>query len=280
MAKRSQPTGLVVGAALLAVLASAALAAPWLAPDVSAMNLEASLTPPSPLHWLGTDNLGRDLLARLLHGARVSLAVGLLASALALFVGAPLGAAAGFRGGALDGFISRLMEAVYCFPALLLALALLAAAPASLLALPEPVRIAVVLGLTGWVPAGRYLRAEVLRLRRTEMIAAARATGASDWRIVVRHILPGAVAPALVTAAFLVGSAIAIEGALSFLGLGVNPTTPSWGGMLAEAREQLHRAWWLALPPGAAIFVTVFACNLVGEGIRDRLDPRTAERRG
>jgi peptide/nickel transport system permease protein len=245
--------------------------------DPYEVDLEAVLAPPSREHWLGTDGLGRDLASRLIHGARVSLSVGLLTAALALLVGIPLGALAGYRRGFADALISRVIEALLCFPSLLLALALVAAAPAWIAGLPDGVRIAIVLGVTGWTSVARYLRAEFLRLRGSEMVEAARASGASHLRIALRHVLPSALAPVLVTAAFAVGAAILLEAALSFLGLGVRPPTATWGGLLTEARVHVDEAWWLALFPGIALFVSVLACNLVGEGIRDLLDPRARE---
>jgi peptide/nickel transport system permease protein len=247
--------------------------------DPFAVDLDAVLSPPSREHWLGTDGLGRDLAARLVHGARVSVSVGLLTGAFALLVGVPLGALAGYRGGTADALISRCVEAFLCFPSLLLALALVATAPPWIAALPDGIRIALVLGVTGWTPVARYLRGEFLRLRGSEMVMAARASGAGHLRIAFRHLLPSALAPVLVTAAFAVGAAILLEAALSFLGLGVRPPTATWGGLLTEARVHVERAWWLALFPGTALFASVLACNLVGEGIRDLLDPRSRETR-
>jgi len=246
--------------------------------DPRRLDLDAVLLPPSRAHWMGTDALGRDLAARVVHGARVSLAVGLLAAACALLVGVPLGAWAGYRGGWADAAVSRFIEALLCFPTLLLALAVLATAPAWLRGLPDVLRIALVLGITGWIPVARYLRAEFLRLRSSDVVAAARAAGGGHLRIVTRHILPSALAPVLVTAAFAVGAAITFEAALSFLGLGVRPPTATWGGLLSDARELVDRAWWLALFPGLALFLAVLGCNLLGEGIRDLLDPRARER--
>jgi peptide/nickel transport system permease protein len=175
--------------------------------------------------------------------------------------------------------ISRGIEAVLCFPTILLALALLATAPRWLEGLPDAARVGLVLGIAGWTPVARYLRGEFLRLGSSEMVAAARASGAGDWRIMGRHILPAAVAPVLVTAAFSVAAAILAEGTLSYLGLGVRPPTPSWGGMLQVASANLGRAWWLTVFPGCALFTVLLACNLFGEGIRDWLDPRAAEPR-
>jgi len=298
------------GAGILGLLAFSALAAPYLASDAAWLSrgprglrspvlgrtpmapgeraivsapipygpdrtdLDSVLEPPSRRHWLGTDGLGRDVASRLLHGGRVSLVVGVVATGLALLLGLPLGAAAGYAGGALDGAISRLVEAVLCFPVLLLALALLTASPPALRALPDTLLVSAVIGLSSWAPVARYLRGEFLRLKDTEMILLARAAGAGSFRLIARHLLPSALAPVLVVAAFGVGSAVLLEAALSFLGLGVRPPVPSWGGMLTEARFHVDRAWWLALFPGAALFLSVLGCNLLGEGLRDLLDPR------
>jgi peptide/nickel transport system permease protein len=240
--------------------------------------LDSVLLPPSHGHWLGTDALGRDLAARVLHGARVSLAVGLLASLFAAAIGLPLGALAGYRGGWTDAVISRVIEAVLCFPAILLVLVIVATSPSWLRGLSDVMRIALVLGLTGWVPVARYLRGEFIRLRKSDMVTAALAGGSNHWRIAFRHVLPCSLAPVLVTAAFAVGAAIALEAALSFLGVGVRPPQATWGGLLFEAREQVQRAWWLALFPGLALFLAVLGCNLVGEGVRDLLDPRRTGR--
>lgn len=239
------------------------------------LELTNVLSPPSAVHWLGTDALGRDMTARVLHGTRVSLAVGLLAAGSALLLGIPLGALAGYRGGWIDAAISRLLESVLCFPTLVLALLLLAIAPGWLGRLHDVPRMAVVLGLTGWIPIARYLRAEFMKLRRSEMVEAARAAGGGDLRVMARHILPCAITPVLVTAAFAIGAAIVVEGSLSFLGLGIRPPEATWGGLLADAREQVDRAWWLALFPGAALSIALLGSNLVGEGLRDLLDPRT-----
>ncbi len=272
--RERMPSNLRWGAVLLGLLIATAVAAPWVAVDPARLDLDRVLRPPSIEHWLGTDALGRDMAARVLHGARVSLAVGLLSAATALLIGLPLGALAGYRGGWADAAISRVLEAMLCFPALLLVLALLAAGPRWFSGMSDVLRIALVLGCTGWMPAARYLRAEFLKLKRSEMVLAARAVGAGHLRVVVRHILPCALAPVLVTAAFAVGAAVAMEAALSFLGLGVRPPVATWGGLLADAREQVDRAWWLALFPGIALFLTVLGCNLIGEGVRDLLDPR------
>lgn len=269
---RRLPAELRAGILILVSLGLAAIFAPWIAPGPEIIRMEEAWSPPGPGHWMGTDGLGRDVAARVVHGARVSLAVGLLAAAIALGIGIPLGAVSGYRGGAADRIVSRLTEAVLCFPTLVLALALLATAPGWLRRFPDAARISLVVGLTGWTAVTRYLRAEFLRLRDSEMVTAARAAGAPERRIVVRHILPAALPPVLVAAAFAVGASILVEAVLTFLGLGVRPPTPTWGGMLEEASQHVRRAWWFALFPGAALFVTVLACNLLGEGLRNVLD--------
>ncbi|MCH7779748.1 MAG: ABC transporter permease, partial [Acidobacteria bacterium] len=259
------------------VLGLGALAAfvPLWVDDPLSIDLSATLQDPSAAHWLGTDALGRDLTSRVLHGGRISLGIGLLTSLLSLAIGVPLGALAGFRGGWTDSAVSRLIETVACIPSLLLAIALLAMSPAFLRGVPDVVRVALVLAFAGWIPVARYLRGEFLRLKGAMMVEAARASGASDLRIMVRHLLPAALAPVLVTASFAAASAILVEAALSFLGLGVQPPQPTWGGLLSDAREHINQGWWLAVVPGLALYVAVLGFNLIGEGVRDLLDPRT-----
>ncbi len=268
------PANLAVGGSVVGLLVIVAIVGPFWTADPRVVDLDFRLEHPSSDAWMGTDALGRDMTARLIHGARVSLGVGFLAAAVSLLVGFPLGAAAGYLRGVTDAAVTRLTEAVLSFPTLLLLLAVLASAPRWLTDLSDVVRIGVVLGITGWVPVARYLRGEVLRLERSEMVLAARALGCGHLRLLARYILPSALAPVLVTTAFAVGSAIALEAALSFLGLGVRPPVATWGGLLADANEHIGRAWWLALFPGLALFLAILGCNLVGEGLRDLLDPR------
>ncbi len=268
------PANLTVGGSIVGLLAIVAIVGPIWTVDPRVVDLDFRLEPPSSAAWLGTDALGRDMTARLIHGARISLGVGFLAAAVSLLVGFPLGAVAGYLRGMTDAAVTRITEAVLSFPTLLLLLAALASAPRWLTDLSDVVRIGVVLGITGWVPVARYLRGEVLRLERSEMVLAARALGCGHLRLLARYILPSALAPVLVTTAFAVGSAIALEAALSFLGLGVRPPVATWGGLLADANEHIGRAWWLALFPGVALFLAILGCNLVGEGLRDLLDPQ------
>lgn len=234
-------------------------------------DLDAVLAPPGGRHWLGTDSTGRDILARMVHGAGVSLLVGFLATGISLAVGLTLGSLAGFFGGKVDFWISRLIEVVLCFPTMFLVLTVIA------LVEPSIWKIMVVIGLTSWTNEARFVRAEFLRLRETEFVLAARVSGARWPRIVVRHLLPNSLAPVLVSSSFSVGAAILTEAALSFLGFGVQPPAPSWGNILSQA-QQYQQQWWLALFPGLAIFAAVTAYNVVGEAFRDALDPRLAER--
>jgi peptide/nickel transport system permease protein len=234
-----------------------------------ATSLDARLEHPGRRHWMGTDELGRDVLARLLYGTGISLKVGLVATGISLVIGLFVGALAGYYGGVADMLLSRLIEIVICFPFLFLILAVIAFLP------PSIYNIMIVIGITRWTDIARYTRAEFVRLKAREFTEAARALGAGDRTIIFRHILPNSLAPVLVTATFGIANAILIEAALSFLGLGTQPPTPSWGGVLASAREQ-DFAWWLTTFPGLAIFISVTAYNLLGEGLRDASDPRTA----
>jgi peptide/nickel transport system permease protein len=251
-----------------------ALIAPWIVSDPNRLDLGAVLSPPSATHWLGTDGLGRDVGARMAYGARISLSIGFSAGILSVLLGLPIGAIAGYVGGATDAAISRLIEAALCFPALVIAIALLSVGPAWLTALPEAARIALAFAAIGWTPAARYLRAEFGRLRASPAIASAKAAGAGHVRIVFHHLLPQSLGSVLVSLAFGVGAAVLAEATLSFVGVGISPPTSSWGELLFQAMHQVGRAWWLALFPGAALFILVLGCNELAEGIRVWLDPR------
>ncbi len=224
---------------------------------------------PSALHPLGTDNVGRDVLSRLIHGSRISLSVGFVSVAIAVSIGLFLGSLAAYHGGWLDFFISRFIEIVICFPTFLLILTIVA-----FLEKRSIFNIMLVIGLTGWTGVARLVRGQVLGQRKMDYVAAARALGASHWRIIFRHLLPNSIAPVLVAATFGVAGAILTEAGLSFLGFGVQPPTPSWGELLNQARAWPSGYWWLTVWPGVAIFLTVTIYNLVGEGLRDALDPR------
>jgi len=251
-----------------AVAATYALRAP-VAFSPNTIDLGSRLLPPGNGHYLGTDDLGRDVLSRMIHGARISLTVGFFATIIAVLVGSFLGAMAGYYGGAADWIVSRVIEVVLCFPFLLLLLGIVA------LFRPSMLTIMIALGLTSWTNEARYVRGEFLRIREVEFAQAARASGARDGRIIFRHLLPNALAPMLVSASFGVASAILTESALSFLGLGVPLPTASWGSILSTAHEHIEYAWWLVLFPGLAIFSTVAAFNIVGERVREALDPHS-----
>ena len=259
---------------LLAVVASAVLA-PLIAPyDPTSQELTRRLKPPGwaspggPLNVLGTDHLGRDILSRIIFGARISLIIGLSAVAVAGTLGTLIGLVAGYRGGRVDDLCMRLTDTMLAMPFILLALAVIAVLGPSLR------NIIFVLGITGWVSYARVVRAEVLTLRTREFVAAAQALGGGGGRIIFRHLLPNVLTPVIVIATLEVARMIILESALSFLGLGIQPPTPTWGGMLADGRAYLSTAWWLATFPGVCIMLTVLGINLLGDWLRDVLDPR------
>lgn len=265
----------LLGLGILVVVAVMAVFAPALAPhDPRGVNVLNTLGPPAwaprgnPAHLLGTDSLGRDILSRIIYGSRVSLLVGAVAVLIAGVVGALLGLISGYFGGTADDVIMRIAEIQMAFPFILLALLVMSVLGQGLL------NIILVLGVSGWVPYGRVVRGQVLQLREKDFVEAARALGAGHWRIVFHHVLPNTLAPIIVIATFMVASTIVSEAALTFLGLGVEATTPTWGIMLAEGREYLQVAWWLATFPGLAIMLTVLGVNAVGDWMRDYLDPR------
>jgi peptide/nickel transport system permease protein len=239
-----------------------AACSPWFVDRASTIRLEERLRPPSAAHPFGTDDLGRDLLARVVAATPISLAIGLIAAAVSLAVGFAVGGAAGWMGGVVDLALSRLIEVVLCFPVLFLLLALAAFLP------PSPLTVILAIGLTAWPGDARYARAEVLKIRELDYARAARAAGASTPRILVRHLLPNALPPLIVSAAFGVGWAILAEAALSFLGVGLPSPAVSWGGIMAVAPNYIGEAWWIALFPGLALFLTVSAYNLLAEGLR------------
>ena len=264
--------GALAALCLVALIVGLAAAAPWISPDPDRGDLDKVLRPPSPSHWMGTDGNGRDVWSRVIHGARVSLTVGFCAAGLSLLVGLPVGAIAGYRGGWTDAAVARGVEAAMCFPAIVVTIALLSIDPPWMRALPETLRISVALAVVGWTPAARYLRAEVRKLRSSDAIASARAAGAGHARIVWKHLVPRGLAPVLATLAFAIGSASLAEATLSFVGVGVAPPTASWGEMLYEAQAAVGTAWWLAVFPGAALFLLVLGCNEIADAIRETLD--------
>jgi peptide/nickel transport system permease protein len=261
----------IAGLIILILLYLVALLAPLIAPfdPIAQENvLQTSYLKPSPQHWLGTDRFGRDILSRVLYGARISLAIGFVATAISVTLGTLLGAIAGFFGGKIDALIMRFTDLVLAFPRLVLLIMIVA------LFSPSIAVIITVLGLTQWPNTTRIVRGDVLSLREREYIQAAHALGLGRWRIILRHLIPNVLAPVIVTATLGIGNTIVLEAGLSFLGLGVQPPTPSWGNMVADGRENLIGAWWVATFPGLIIVMTVLAFNLVGDGLRDALDPR------
>jgi peptide/nickel transport system permease protein len=266
--------GARVAACVLLTIAASSLAAPWLAPyDPDAISLGETFLPPSRAHWFGTDELGRDLLSRALHGGRVSAAVGLVAVGVSAAIGVTLGATAGVFSGWVDVALMRLVDLMLCFPSFFLILAVVAFLD------PSIWNIMLVIGLTSWMGVARLVRAEFLRLRAVDFVAAARVAGAGEWRLATRVMLPNALPPVLVHATLGIASAILVESGLSFLGLGVQPPTPSWGNMLIAGKDSLSFAWWISLFPGALILVTVLSINVVGQHLQDRFDPRQQGRR-
>jgi ABC-type dipeptide/oligopeptide/nickel transport system permease subunit len=268
------PAG-IAGAVALLVIVAAALAAPYVAPhDPARQSLVRRFTAPAwaqggqTAHVLGTDQVGRDILSRMIHGARISLVVGVSAVVVSLLVGVTLGLLSGFIGGRLDVVLMTVVDITLSFPQLLLALAFVAALGPSL------VTIVVVLGLTGWERYARVVRAEVLALREKDFIEAARAMGVTSPRIVLRHVLPNTFSSIIVMSTLQVAQAILQEAALSFLGVGTGSAHPTWGQMIALGRDFVSVAWWLPTFPGLAILTTVLAINLVGDRLRDALDPR------
>jgi peptide/nickel transport system permease protein len=270
---------------MLAVLAGGAVLSPWLAQDPELMDLTAIFAPPSPEHWLGTDELGRDVLARLAHGGRISLAVAGATAALAAVIGTLLGLLAGYYGGRLDAALMRLTDGVMSLPLLPLLIVLAAVDPAKLGIPPEQLgseafaiaRIVLIIGAVGWTTVARLVRAQTLSVKARDYVRAATAIGASPRRIMRRHILPNVASPVVVATTLSVANIILIESALSFLGLGIRPPLASWGNMLTGAMSVVWSAPEQALWPGLAIFLTVLAFNLVGDGLQRAVDPRGDE---
>lgn len=260
----------MAGAVLMLLLIALAAAAPWIAPAHYAdQNLLERLGPPSARHWLGTDDLGRDVLSRLIWGSRISLQVAFVAVSIATFFGTLVGLIAGYFGKWADAVLMRFVDILLCFPTFFLILMVIAFLE------PNIANVMIVIGVTSWTGLARLVRGETLSLRERDFILAARALGASNSRVLFVHLLPNVAAPIVVSATLGVGGAILTESALSFLGLGVQPPDPSWGNMLSAGKDYIYFAWWLSVFPGLAILTTVMAFNLLGEGLRDALDPRS-----
>ena len=259
----------LTGCGIVILLFAVSLLAPVIAPyDPGAIDLKNVLASPSAEHWFGTDQLGRDVLSRMIWGARISLKVGFVATGLAILIGMILGAVAGYYGGWIDAVIMRFVDIMLCFPTFFLILAVIAFLE------PSIWNIMIVIGLTSWMGVTRLVRADFISLRERDFVRAARSIGANYARIIFVHILPNALASILVAATLGIAGAILTESALSFLGIGVQPPTPSWGNILTAGKDNIDIAWWISLYPGLAILITVVGYNLLGEGIRDASDPR------
>jgi peptide/nickel transport system permease protein len=259
---------------ILLLVVVAAIAAPWLAPnDPSAIKLIQRLKPPfyvnsAGTHWLGTDALGRDVLSRIIYGARVSLTVGVSAVVISGTIGLLVGLLSGYFGGLVDDVFMRICDIQLSFPTIMLALTIMAVLGSGL------DKLILVLGLTGWVQYGRIVRSQVISIKNDEFVLAARATGERQWQMLFQQILPNIWSPVIVIGSFTIASNIVAEASLSFLGVGVPPSVPSWGTMLADGRQYIGVADWLTIPAGIAISLTVLAINILGDWLRDYLDPR------
>lgn len=268
--KKNKPA--LAGLSIILLLVIIAILAPFISPyNPIEQILSERLQPPSRLHPLGTDDLGRDVLSRVIYGSRISLSVGVIAVGISITIGVLLGLVSGYFGGIIDSVLMRVVDIVLCFPTFFLILMVISFIE------PSIYNIMVVIGLTGWPSVTRLVRSECLSLREREFILAAKGLKLKTSRILFTHLLPNVIAPIVVTATLSIGSAILIESGLSFLGLGVQPPTPSWGNILTSGKDYIHIAWWLSVFPGLAILIVVLAFNLLGEGLRDILDPRALE---
>jgi peptide/nickel transport system permease protein len=251
-----------------------AMLAPFIAPyDPNEIDVKAILLGPSMQHWMGTDGLGRDVLSRMLHGGRISLLVGLVAVGISTLIGILLGAISGFYRGWVDVLIMRLVDVMLSIPSFFLILAVIA------FLTPSIINIMIVIGLTSWMGVTRLVRAEFLSLCEREYVMASRTLGARDYRLIFKHLLPNSLTPIIVSAVLGVAGAVLMESGLSFLGLGVQAPQASWGNILTDGKEYIQFAWWLSLFPGLAILITVLGYNLLGEGLRDALDPRSGHQK-
>ena len=259
----------IFGLFLVALLIFVGVFAPWVAPyDPYDVDLDISLQPPSSEHWLGTDEEGRDVLSRIIYGARISLKVGIIASSISLFLGAVLGLLAGFFKGWVETIIMRFTDVMFGFPALLFMIGITAAVPR-----PSIEVAMLAIGLVSWPAMARIMRAQVLTVADQEYITAAYSLGYSNRRIILRHVLPNSLAPVIVAFTMSIAGAVMAEASLSFIGLGAQPPEPSWGSMIAFGRMHLRGEWWISVFPGLAVAVMVIGFNLFGEGLRDALDP-------
>jgi ABC-type dipeptide/oligopeptide/nickel transport system permease subunit len=259
----------MAGGAVIMLLVVLGIAGPWIAPyDPLDQDLAQSLQGPSWAHWFGTDSFGRDILSRVLYGARISLLVGIASQGIAFSLGVAMGLVSGYYGGKVDSLIMRLADVTLAFPTLLLLIAITAAFQPSLTV------VFVAIGVVGWAGLARLVRSQTLVVRELDFVQAARALGMSDLRLLARHVLPNTLAPAIIAVTLGMAGAILLEAALSFIGLGAQPPTPSWGSMISDGRDFLRTAPWISVFPGLAIGLVVLGFNLFGDGLRDAMDPR------
>jgi peptide/nickel transport system permease protein len=255
---------MLFGVVVVGILTITALLAPIISlHDPAEINIENALLAPSRAHIFGTDHLGRDLFSRVVHGSRISLSIGFIAVGISLFIGIIIGSIAGYYGRAIDTVLMRFVDIMLCFPSFFLILAVVA------MLQPSIFNIMIVIGITSWMGVARLIRAEILSLKEREFILASRALGAGDARIIIRHLIPNAIAPVMVSAVLGVAAAVLLESSLSFLGLGVQPPVPSWGNILMEGKASLGVCWWPMFFPGVFILITVLGYNLLGEGLRE-----------
>lgn len=265
----SSHKGALLGVCIVLLLVVLALTAQWLAPyNPNETNLRLRGASPSSEHLFGNDDIGRDIMSRIMYGSRVALMVGIISTTIAVSIGVLVGAMAGYFGGWVDAVLSRLIDTLMAFPILALLLTL------SALLGPSLRNVIIIVGATFWASYARVIRAEVLSLRERDYVLAARASGASDKRIILQHIVPNAIGPVIILASLAIGGVIIFESALSFLGMGISRPTPSWGTMLSDGRDHIRNYPHIAIAPGLAISITVLAFNLIGDGLRDALDPR------
>lgn len=257
------------GLLIITILVAIAIFAPKITTyEPTSQNILERLQKPSVKHLLGTDELGRDVFSRIVYGTRISLSVGFIAVGISVIIGVFFGALAGFYGGWIDSLIMRFVDIMFCFPSFFLILMIIAVLG------PNIYNVMIIIGITSWPGIARLVRGEILSVKEREFVYAAKAIGASDLRIIFKHILPNALAPVLVTATLGIADAILVESGLSFLGLGVQPPMPSWGNILTSGKDYIESAWWLTLFPGLAILITILSYNLVGEGLREVIDPK------
>lgn len=257
---------LLIGSLIVGFFTLTAVFAPFFSPyDPAGIDQNSLLMPPSKQHLLGTDSLGRDILSRIIYGARISLSIGIIAVGIATITGLILGSLAGFYGGLLDSLIMRFLDIMLCFPTFFLILAVVAVME------PSIFNIMAIIGLTSWMGPARLIRSEILSLKEREFILAEVAVGASNFRIITKHLIPNAIGPVLVNATLGVAGAILLESGLSFLGLGVQPPISSWGNILIEAKSTLGVGWWITIFPGLAILITILGFNFIAEGLKGKI---------